>query len=90
MEGKNKVHNFKEVLIDEAARSCPADLMITLSCAENRMILVGDHNQLPQFVGDEVLRKLVTEKSENELYDTFTKNSDADAVKEMYEEIKKG
>lgn len=85
MEGKNKVHNFKEVLIDEAARSCPADLMITLSCAENRMILVGDHNQLPQFVGDEVLRKLVTEKSENELYDTFTKNSDADAIKEMYQ-----
>ncbi len=85
IDDDDKVHNFKDVLIDEAARSCPADLMITLSCAENRMILVGDHNQLPQFVGDDVLRKIVTDKSENELYDTFTKNSDADAIKELYQ-----
>ena len=46
--------DFENVLIDEAARSCPPDLLIPLSCARNRMILVGDHKQLPQFVSDKV------------------------------------
>ena len=45
---------FENVLIDEAARSCPPDLLIPLSCARDRMILVGDHRQLPQFVSDKV------------------------------------
>lgn len=45
---------FENVLIDEAARSCPPDLLIPLSCARDRMILVGDHRQLPQFVSDQV------------------------------------
>ena len=45
---------FENVLIDEAARSCPPDLLIPLSCARDRMILVGDHKQLPQFVSDKV------------------------------------
>lgn len=46
--------DFENVLIDEAARSCPPDLLIPLSCARDRMILVGDHKQLPQFVCDKV------------------------------------
>jgi energy-coupling factor transporter ATP-binding protein EcfA2 len=46
--------DFENVLIDEAARSCPPDLLIPLSCARDRMILVGDHKQLPQFVSDKV------------------------------------
>lgn len=84
IEDEGGVHNYKDVLIDEAARSCPADMMISLSCAENRMILVGDHNQLPQFVGEGVLRRLITEKTENELYDSFTKEADKDTIEEMY------
>lgn len=46
--------DFENVLIDEAARSCPPDLLIPLSCARDRMILVGDHKQLPQFISDKV------------------------------------
>ena len=49
---------FENVLIDEAARSCPPDLLIPLSCAKERMILVGDHCQLPQFVSDKVFDAL--------------------------------
>lgn len=49
---------FENVLIDEAARSCPPDLLIPLSCARDRMILVGDHRQLPQFVSDKVYNAL--------------------------------
>ena len=54
-ERKDPDHmDFENVLIDEAARSCPPDLLIPLSCARDRMILVGDHKQLPQFVSDKV------------------------------------
>ena len=49
---------YDNVLIDEAARSCPPDLLIPISCAKNRIIMVGDHKQLPQFVNDEVLENL--------------------------------
>lgn len=49
---------YNNVLIDEAARSCPPDLLIPISCAKNRIILVGDHKQLPQFVNDEVLERI--------------------------------
>ena len=49
---------FSNVLIDEAARSCPPDLLIPLACAKDRMILVGDQKQLPQFISEEVYEKI--------------------------------
>jgi len=49
---------YNNVLIDEAARSCPPDLLIPIACAKNRIIMVGDHKQLPQFVNDEVLERI--------------------------------
>lgn len=49
---------YNNVLIDEAARSCPPDLLIPISCAKNKIIMVGDHKQLPQFMNDEVLGRI--------------------------------
>ena len=49
---------FDNVLIDEAARSTPPDLLIPMCCASERIILVGDHKQLPQFISDKVYEKL--------------------------------
>lgn len=49
---------FSNVLIDEAARSCPPDLLIPLACAKERMILVGDQKQLPQFISEDVYEKI--------------------------------
>lgn len=40
---------FENVIIDEAARSSPNDLVVVMSKASKRIIFVGDHNQLPQF-----------------------------------------
>ncbi len=54
---------YNNVLIDEAARSCPPDLLIPIACAKNRIIMVGDHKQLPQFVNEEVLEKLDLDES---------------------------
>lgn len=61
---------YNNVLIDEAARSCPPDLLIPIACAKNRIIMVGDHKQLPQFVNDEVLEKIdVNEDIKKEMKD---------------------
>ena len=73
---------YKDVLIDEAARSCPADLMIPLADAENRVILVGDHKQLPQYIEDDVLKEINPNAEDaNQIFDGLT----PEAIKEKYE-----
>jgi hypothetical protein len=41
---------FDTVIVDEAARVNPLDLMIPLSLARQRIVLVGDHAQLPHIL----------------------------------------
>ena len=50
--------SFGTVIVDEAARSGPRDLLIPLAQARDRIILVGDHRQLPHVVDEKVLRVL--------------------------------
>ncbi len=45
---------FDTVIIDEAARANPLDLFIPMSMAGRRVILVGDHRQLPHLLEPEV------------------------------------
>ena len=45
---------FDTVIIDEAARANPLDLFIPMSMAERRVILVGDHRQLPHLLEPDV------------------------------------
>ena len=49
---------FDTVIIDEAARANPLDLMIPLIQAGKRIILVGDHNQLPHMLEPDVERQV--------------------------------
>lgn len=49
---------FESVIVDEAARAHPLDLFIPLSMARRRVILVGDHRQLPQLLEPDVERQL--------------------------------
>ena len=51
---------FRTVIVDEAARCNPLDLMIPLSIAERRIVLVGDHRQLPHVLEPSVERALST------------------------------
>ena len=41
---------FNSVIIDEAARANPLDLMVPMAMAERRIVLVGDHRQLPHLL----------------------------------------
>ncbi|ACN14586.1 hypothetical protein HRM2_14770 [Desulforapulum autotrophicum HRM2] len=58
--------SFDTVVVDEAARANPLDLMVPMAMAKRRIVLVGDHRQLPHIVGPEVEDELV-EKFELEI-----------------------
>jgi len=50
--------DFATVVVDEAARANPLDLLIPLSRARRRIILVGDHRQLPHMLELDIEREL--------------------------------
>lgn len=52
---------YDTVIVDEAARVNPGDLMIPLSQAKERIILVGDHRQLPHMYDEEIFEALAKE-----------------------------
>jgi hypothetical protein len=54
---------FDTVIVDEAARANPLDLMIPMAFARRRIILVGDHKQLPHALEQKVERELRKNKS---------------------------
>lgn len=58
---------YENVVIDEAARSNPLDLLIPMSFAKERIILVGDHRQLPQIVDDRIVKDIADSVSEEEI-----------------------
>lgn len=50
---------YDTVIVDEAARVNPGDLLIPLSQAARRIILVGDHRQLPHMYDEEIFERLL-------------------------------
>ncbi|MEC4880229.1 MAG: AAA domain-containing protein [Scytonema sp. PMC 1070.18] len=60
---------LETVIVDEAARANPLDLFIPMSKAERRIILVGDHRQLPHILEEDIERQLgqSTEATQNAL-----------------------
>jgi hypothetical protein len=49
---------YDTVIIDEAARATPLDLLISMIRASRRIVLVGDHRQLPHMLEPDVEREL--------------------------------
>ncbi|MFO0575496.1 MAG: AAA domain-containing protein [Polyangia bacterium] len=49
---------FENVVVDEAARANPLDLFIPMALARRRIILVGDHRQLPHILEPDVESQL--------------------------------
>ena len=49
---------FHDVIIDEAARANPLDLFVPMALAERRIVLVGDHRQLPHILEPDVEREI--------------------------------
>lgn len=59
LESMNDIE-FDTVVIDEAARANPLDLFVPMAMARRRIILVGDHRQLPHLVQRELEDELIT------------------------------
>ena len=67
---------YDTIIIDEAARVSPRDLLIPMAQAEKRIILVGDHRQLPHMIDEEVARALEGDDSSEPPVDVdFVKKS---------------
>jgi len=49
---------FEYVIVDEAARANPLDLLIPMALAEKKIILVGDHRQLPHILEAEIEQEM--------------------------------
>lgn len=57
---------YEYVIVDEAARVAPPDLLVAMAQGK-RVILVGDHRQLPHIVDDDVLKKISSDAAEEDL-----------------------
>lgn len=62
---KNDDATFDNVFIDEAATSSPLDLFIPMSLAKKKIVLVGDHKQLPNIVDEEIIEEVEEKVSES-------------------------
>ncbi|WP_104748153.1 DEAD/DEAH box helicase family protein [Helicobacter cetorum] len=73
---------FDSVIIDEAAKANPLELLMVMALAKERIILVGDDRQLPHFMDDEIEEKL---KNDNKDFQNYIEK----ALKEsMFKKLK--
>ena len=64
---------YEFVIVDEAARVSPRDLMVPMAQGK-RIILVGDHRQLPHIIDDEVACQMETGETGQEEADWLEKS----------------
>lgn len=69
----NQKMKYEFVIVDEAARVSPRDLMIPMAQGK-RIILVGDHRQLPHIIDDEIARQMEEGETEEEESDWLKKS----------------
>lgn len=62
---------FQSVIIDEAARANPLDLFIPMAMARRRIVLVGDHRQLPHILDPVIEEEIRSERGEQVQDDTY-------------------
>ncbi len=55
---------FDSVIVDEAAKANPLELLMVMVLAKERIILVGDDRQLPHYLDDEIGKKLEDESQD--------------------------
>lgn len=56
-----RFNEIENVVLEEAARSNPLDLIIPMVKATSRVILVGDQKQLPQLIENQIVKKAVAD-----------------------------
>lgn len=77
---------FDSVIVDEAARANPLDLMIPMAMARSRIVLVGDHKQLPHMLEPRVEKEL---QEDNEIEVTQTELLKQSLFERLYHDLTK-
>lgn len=68
--------SYDTVVVDEAARVGAMDLLIPMSQAKNRIILVGDHRQLPHMIEEAIVQQISdNEEFDSDMVNNYLKNS---------------
>ena len=92
-KAKGKVREdpiYDVVVVDEAARVNPLDLMIPLSQATKKIILVGDHRQLPHVYNEDIFDELQNDGEIDEnLREKGISQSMFEYLKEKADELEK-
>jgi len=84
---RNEHPEYDTVIIDEAARVNPGDLMVPMSQAKRRIILVGDHRQLPHIYDEEIFDSMRDDGSE--IGKDIVTKSMFEYIKEKLEELER-
>lgn len=90
LKGENG--HYENVLVDEAARSNPLDLFIPMSLARDRIILVGDHRQLPHIVDDKIIEEIEKDTGadgDKAVLDKVKENIKDSLFQHLFRELKK-
>lgn len=82
---------YDTVVVDEAARANPLDLFIPLAKAKRRIILVGDHRQLPHIIDRELERELeeMLASSENDVDRLTSEMLNESLFERLFKDLKK-
>ncbi|WRG10673.1 AAA family ATPase [Helicobacter pylori] len=80
---------FDSVIVDEAAKANPLELLMVMALAKERIILVGDDRQLPHYLDDEIGKKLEDESQDaQDEIDKALKDSMFKKLKERAQKLK--
>lgn len=86
---KQDAYSYDSVIIDEAAMVSPLDLFLVLVLAKQRIILVGDHRQLPHRLEDKIVKRLENGEDNNKIEASLLKESLFSWLKNRAEELEK-
>ena len=85
----SEVGNVHNVILEEAARSNPLDLLIPMTKAEDRIIMVGDHQQLPHMLEPRIVDEAVSGIKDDELRVQLRKGYEDSLFKRIYDNLQK-
>ncbi len=80
---------FDTIIVDEAALSNPLDLLIPLTKVKRRIVLVGDHRQLPHMIDEDIQLKLEVADNLSEEYKNHLKDTLFERFKTILENLEK-
>nr|WP_232727608.1 DEAD/DEAH box helicase family protein [Helicobacter pylori] len=86
---RKETPDFDSVIVDEAAKANPLELLMVMALAKERIILVGDDRQLPHYLDDEIGKKLEDESQDvKDEIEKALKDSMFNKLKERSQKLK--